>query len=68
MDANTLDVERLAGQNVHGFNPTKVFVEIFLRCLGQKCLLFGIIKVRCLHSLENFHGTVDNCEKYEGLV
>ena len=44
------------------------YIEIFLRYLGQKCLLFSIIKVRCIHSLENFHGTVDNCEKYKGLA
>ena len=35
----TVDVEKFAGLNVHGFNPTEVFTEILLDCLGQKCLL-----------------------------
>ena len=35
----TVDVERFAGLNVCGFNPTKVFVEILSCCLSQKCLL-----------------------------
>ena len=36
---HTVDVERFAGLNVHGFNPTEVFTEILSYCLGQKCLL-----------------------------
>ena len=35
VDANTIDVERLAGKNVHGFNPTKVFVEILCAALAR---------------------------------
>ena len=32
------------------FQPLKVFVGILSQCLGQKCLLFSIIKERCLYS------------------
>ena len=35
----TIDVEKFAGLNVHGFNPTEVFMEILSDCLGQKSLL-----------------------------
>ena len=35
----TVDVEKFAGLNFHGFNPTKVFTEILPRFLSQKCLL-----------------------------
>ena len=41
---STVDVERFAGLNFHSFNPTGVLVEILLHCLGQRCLLFSIIK------------------------
>ena len=34
-----MDVESFTGQNVHGFNPAEVFMQILLHCLGQKCLL-----------------------------
>ena len=30
--------------NIHSFNYIEVFVEILLRCYGQKCLLLSIIK------------------------
>ena len=33
----TVDAERFAGLNIHGFNPTEVFVEILLHCLDQNC-------------------------------
>ena len=39
MIANTVDMEKFTGLNFCGFNPTKVFVEILLRFLSQKCLL-----------------------------
>ena len=50
----TIDGERFAGLNVRVFNPIEVLAEIFLHCLGQKCLLFSIIKERHLNSQENF--------------
>ena len=31
---DTVDVERFAELNVHGFNPTEVFTEILLHFLG----------------------------------
>ena len=37
---DTIDVERFTELNVHGFNPTDVFMEILQHFLGQKCLLF----------------------------
>ena len=50
------------------FQPIEVFAEIFLRFLGQKCLLFSIIKERCLYSQKNFHGILENREKHESLA
>ena len=35
----TVDVEKIAGLNFQGFNPTKVFKEILPRFLSQKWLL-----------------------------
>ena len=35
----TIDVKKFAGLNFHGFNPTKVFVEILWCFLSQNCLL-----------------------------
>ena len=64
----TIDGERFAGLNVHVFNPIEVFVEILLRCLGQKCLLFSIIKERYLYSQGNFHDTLENREIHECLA
>ena len=61
----TVDRKRFTGLYVCGFNPIKVFVEILLHCLGQKCLLFNIIKERCLNSWENFHGIFENHEECE---
>ena len=66
--AYTVDGERFAGPNVRIFNPTEVFAEILSRCLGQKCLLFSMIKERHLYSQENFHGTLENREKHECLA
>ena len=40
----TIDGERFAGINAHGFNLIEVFAELLLRCLGQKCFLFSVIK------------------------
>ena len=59
---NTVNVERFTGLNINGFNPIEVFVEVLLRCLGQKCL-FSVIKERCLYSQENLHDTLENHEK-----
>ena len=58
----TIDGERFAGLNVHVFNPIEVFTEILSCCLGQKCLLFIIIKERHLYSWENFCDTLENHE------
>ena len=57
MSDYTTDVERFPGLNVHDFNAIKGFAS---RCAGQKCLLFSIIKERCLYSQKNFHDTVQN--------
>ena len=65
---HTVDEERFAELNVCIFNPIEVFTEILSRCLGQKCLLFSIIKERYLYSWENFHGTLENREKCESLA
>ena len=64
----TVDGKKFAGLNVCGFNPIEVFAELLLHCLGQKCLLFSIIKKRCLYSQENFHGTLENHEKCKILA
>ena len=63
-----LDRETFAGLNVHVFNPNKVFVEILLHCLGQKCLLNSIINERHLYLQENFCGTLENCQKRKCLA
>ena len=55
----TIDGKRFTGLNVHVFNPTEVFTEILSCCLGQKCLLFSIIKERYLYSWEIFCGTLE---------
>ena len=39
MGCYTVDVEKFAGLNFHGFNPTEVFAEILWHFLSQKCLL-----------------------------
>ena len=36
---NTVNGERFAGLNFHGFNPTEVFVAILSHFLSYKCLL-----------------------------
>ena len=64
----TVDRENFAGLNVRIFNPIEVFAEILSRCPGQKCLLFSIVIERHLYSWENFHSTLENCEKYECLA
>ena len=38
----------------YSVNPIDIFTEIFLCCLGQKCLLFSIIKQKCLYSQKIF--------------
>ena len=53
--------------NICSFNPTEVFIEILSHCLSQKHGLFSIIKLRCLYLWENYRGTLDNCDKHEGL-
>ena len=67
-EIHTVDVEKFAGLNIHGFNPTEVFMEVRLHYFGQKRLLFSIIKERCLYSQKNFHGTLDNHEKRKSLA
>ena len=61
-------METFAGLNVHSFNPFETFIEILSLCLGQKCLLFSIIKERCLCSQKKFCGTLENCENFESLT
>ena len=56
------------GRNIRGFSTIKVFVEIFLRCLGHKYSLFSLNKERHLYSRKNFHGTPENREKRESLA
>ena len=34
--STTVDGERFAGLNIHGFSAIEVFTEIFLHCLGYK--------------------------------
>ena len=52
-------MKRFAGLNIRSFNPIEAFMEVLSDCLSQKCLLFSIIKERCLHSWNNFF---ENCE------
>ena len=59
-----VDVERFAGLNIRSFNPIEVFTEILLCYFGQKCLLFGITKERCLYSWEKVHGTLEKHKKH----
>ena len=66
--AHTVDGERFAGLNVCVFNPIEVFTEMLSRFLGQKCLLFSIIKKALIYSQENFHSTIENGEKCECLA
>ena len=61
----TVDVERFTVLNIHGFNCIEVFAEIRLYCLSQKCLLFNVIKERCLYSWKNLHSTLKNYENRE---
>ena len=60
----TVDGERLAGLNIHGFSAIKVFTEILSRFLGS---LFNTIKKRHLYSQRNFCNYPENCEKNESL-
>ena len=63
----TIDVERFAGLNIHGFSLIEVFVEILSCCLGQKYSLFSIIKERNLYSQKTFVvllKTVKNAKVY----
>ena len=39
MYVHTVDVEKFAGLNFCDFHPIKVFLEILLHFLSQKCLL-----------------------------
>ena len=36
----TVNMERFAGLNIHGFSPMKVFAAILLWCLGQQCVYY----------------------------
>ena len=64
----TVDVETLAVLNIHSFNRIEVFAEMLLHCLSQKCLLFNVIKERCLYSWKNFHSTLKNYKNHESLA
>ena len=64
----TVDGERFSGVNIHSFSIIKVFMEIFLHCLGHKYSLFSIIKERRLYSWKNFHITPENHEKCKSLA
>ena len=64
----TVDGERFAGLNIHGFSTIEVFVEIFSCCLGHKYSLFSIITERHLYLWKNFRGTLENREKRENLA
>ena len=61
-------MEKFAGLDVCGFNPIEIFAEILSRFLGKKCLLFSVIKERCLCSWKNFHGTLEDHGKIESLT
>ena len=61
-------MERFAGLKIHSFKPIEVSAQILLHCLGQKCLLFSIIKERHLYSWENFYGTPENHKNYKSLA
>ena len=61
-------MERFDGLKVYGFNFIEVFTEIISRGLGQKCLLFSIIKERHLYSWQIFHGNPEDHEKHESLA
>ena len=63
-----MDMERFDGLNVRSFSPIEAFTEIPTHCLGQKCLLISLIKERCLYSRENFHRTLENCQKLKSLA
>ena len=64
----TVDEERFAGLNIHGFSAIKVFAEIFSHCLGHKYSLFSINKERHLYSQKNVRGTPENHEKRQSLA
>ena len=70
MNYYTIDRERFAGLNIHGFSTIEIFTEIFSRYLGHKCSLFSTTKEpeRCLYSWKNFHGTPENRECRESLA
>ena len=59
MNCYTIDRERFAGLNIHGFSAIEIFTEIFSRYLGHKCSLFSTTKEpeRCLDSWKNFHSS-----------
>ena len=52
----TVDVEKFAGLNVHGFNPTEVFTEILSNFLSQKCLLLNFLREALI-----FTGKLSRC-------
>ena len=56
----TVDMEKFAGLNFHGFNPTKVFAKILSCFLSQKCLLLK--RGAYLYSRKNFCGALENRE------
>ena len=58
----TIDGERFAGLNIHGFSTIEVFVEMFSHCLGHKYSLFSINKERHLYSWKSFGGTPENAK------
>ena len=61
----TVDMQKFAGLDFHGFNPTEVFAEMLSCFLSQKCLLRK--SGAYIHG-KNFHGTLENCENLESLT
>ena len=62
LNYHTVDMERFAGLNVHGFNPIEVFTEIFLRYHDYKCLFCShrktfvvLLKITKIWPSKSFH-------------
>ena len=53
----TVDTEIFAVLNIHSFNCIEVLQKYF-HFLGQKCLLFSLIKEGCLYSWKKIHSTL----------
>ena len=62
----TVDTEKFAGLNFHGFNPTKALWKYFHISLAmQKCLLLK--RGAYIHG-KNFRGALENLENRESLA